>query len=115
LDSSSGIAPWGVLALLVLIYLGGSVWSHLRAQRVVADWAASNGYEVISLKRRWVVKGPFTFPGRANWVVFAGVLATPNGQTRACWIRVGGYWIGLLSDRVTVSWEEDEPLAAPPT
>jgi hypothetical protein len=101
-----------VPALVIMACVGVELWAHARAQRLVTDWAVSEGYQLVSCKRRWVDKGPFTWPARASWIVFAVVVASPNGRSRAGWIRVGGYWIGLLSSRLTVSWQDDELAAS---
>jgi hypothetical protein len=75
------------------------------AKGILAPWALANGYQFVSLKKKWFLLGPFRWH-TGNAVVFQGVVLTPDGEQRSGYIRVGTFFLGLWIDQVTVKWEE---------
>jgi hypothetical protein len=82
------------------------LWSIWRARRLVYGWAESNGYRIESCKYRWFSRGPMALDTSTHQRIFAVILTTPDGESRAAWVRAGGWMFGLLSSEITVRWEE---------
>jgi hypothetical protein len=78
----------------------------LARQRVYA-WAAANGHRILRCEYRWLARGPFSWFTSYAQAVYAVVLETPDGAQRACWVRVGDFFIGMLSSQIQVLWQTD--------
>lgn len=94
------IPAFVILAVLIL------VWTFRRSGRMVERWAQEKGYEVI--EKRWLMLG-----GRAFWwrkskshMVYYVTVRDPEGRIRSAYVRCGSWLLGLLSDHVTVEWDE---------
>jgi len=88
------------------LYVFGVAWWVARGSKLLADWARSNGYEILRKQRRFLRKGPFSFPRAWGLPVFRVTLQDGQGRTRRAWVRCGSWWTGLLSSKVTVEWDE---------
>ena len=98
-----------VLGAVVVVLVAGQILNARNRTRVagklLAPWAQANGYQFISLKKKWFRLGPFRWR-TVNAVVFRGVVLTTAGERRAGYFRVGGRLLGLLIDRVDVEWDK---------
>jgi hypothetical protein len=72
---------------------------------ILANWAYENSYQFIAIRKKWILVGPFRWRTCCA-VVFRGIVLTPDGQQRPAYFRVGGWFLGLWSDQVTVEWED---------
>ena len=81
-------------------------WHFSRAKAILNHWAQDNGYAILSSEQRWFRRGPFFFSTSEGQVVYYVTLRTPTGQERRGWVRCGGWWWGVLSDRAEVRWDE---------
>jgi hypothetical protein len=89
------------IASIVLI-----VTRHTRVARsILTYWAQANGFQFISLKRRWFRLGPFWWRS-GNAVVFRGVMLTATGERRTGYFRVGTFFLGIMIDQVAVEWDK---------
>ena len=96
---------WPVLVILAIIPLW-VVWYYSRANHLLQDWARHNGLQILHKQMRFLRRGPFLFRSTTRHVVFYVAVADRGGRTRHAWVRCGGWLIGLLSDRVTVEWQD---------
>jgi len=76
-----------------------------RARSILEQWAETNGYEILSSERRWF-GGTFWWRKSRNQEVYYVTIRTPEGQIRRGWVRCGGWFWGVLSDRADVEWDE---------
>ena len=97
-----------VLVLLittVLLTLGkhyvGRYWSGILIRR----WAVQNHYRLIDWKycQFWV--GPFVLRATNLQMVYVVTIEDQAGKTRQAWVRCRSWFLGLLSDELTVEWK----------
>jgi len=72
----------------------------------VNRWVVENGFELVKYEQRSFT--PFTLSlkmSRAQEVVFAEV-KDKHGVNKNCWLKLGGYGVGLLSYQVECKWVE---------
>lgn len=86
------------------------------AKARLKEWAAGNGYELLECDYRHIKIGPYHrkqfFVGKGNFLIFRIEVRTRDGEAKKGWARVGDYFLGTLSDKVDVLWD-DEHLTAP--
>jgi hypothetical protein len=85
----------GALLLSALYYL----WARLRLNA----WARKNQVRVLQCQWRLFLRGPYDAIGK--YVVFRVTAENPAGGERVGWVRLGGFWAGLLTDESDVVWE----------
>ena len=97
-----------MLAFIVLMWLCvlPVVWRVSRGNKLLADWGRRNGYQILRKQRRFLRKGPFSFPRASGLPVFYVTVQDGQGHTRRAWVRCGSWWTGLFSDKVTVKWDD---------
>lgn len=91
----------------VLLGIGGIAllsWSWDKSERMLREWAATNGYRVVDFERRWLRQGPFFVFSSKNQTVFYVTLADRESHVRHAYVRCGGWFLGMLSDQVNVEW-----------
>jgi hypothetical protein len=96
------------LLVLVMIVLGGTYiwWYFTRSLSMVEQWARDNGLTLVEVERRYMFHGPFWWRTGKGQAVFRVTVRDASGQVRHGYVRVGGFFLGLLSDQVEVEWEE---------
>lgn len=95
----------GLLVLIVLVLGGTHIWWYFtRSRNMVEQWARDNGLDLIAARRQVLFYGPFCWQiGRR--AVFRVTVRDASGQVRHGYVRVGGFFLGLLSDQVNVEWD----------
>ena len=66
--------------------------------REVEKWAKKEGFEIISSEFRWVIRGPYFISSSNSQRIFYVTLKDKTGSTKKAWVKVGGFFLGLLSD-----------------
>jgi hypothetical protein len=94
------IIAFAILAILAM------VWHSGRSSSLLNQWAAQNGYRVISQEYRTFFKGPFFWTSTKGQTIYYVVIEDSGGNRRGGWVRCGGWWLGLLSDNVEVRWDD---------
>lgn len=96
---------------LVVVALGLGltlmVWSLSRGRQILEQWAQSGGYRILSSERRWFRRGPFFWTTSKGQVVYHVVVQTPDGGTRRGYVRCGGFFWGMMSDKAEERWEAE--------
>ena len=92
------------LALIVVAVLATS-WRGSRGRDLLAGWAAREGYELESADYCWFWHGPFWWRSGKGQVVYRVVVRDREGVVRRGYVRLGGMFLGLLSDEVAVIWD----------
>lgn len=96
-------------AFFIAAFIGLAVllfFAHFqRSDSILERWAAEEGVEILSAEYRWLARGPFFWTSNKRSVYRVQVIDR-RGRTRRGWVRVGGYWLGLLSDHADVIWDD---------
>jgi hypothetical protein len=103
---ASDMQSFFFVALVVVVIVLGLVWHFERSNSLLHQWAAQNGYRIISQKYRNFFKGPYFWTSTRGQTVYYVVVEDPDGNTRSGWVRCGSWWFGLLSDNVEVHWDD---------
>jgi hypothetical protein len=96
------VVCFAVITVLVVI------WRVGRSRSLAQRWAQQNGYRLIACERRFFRRGPFWWRTSEYQDVFRVTVIDKTGRQRSGYIRVGGWFLGLLSDVVAVEWIKDE-------
>ena len=92
-------------AVAVALFMGIFVWEQRRSQELLQRWAAKHGYSLLSQEARYWRLGPFSGSTSKYQRAFRVRIRDPWGQERTGWVRLGNWWLGLLSDQVEERWE----------
>lgn len=94
----------GILAFLGLIIAIMS-WHFSRSHSVLEQWADENGYEILHSEYRHFFRGPFFWTSSKGQTVYYVSVRVNSGELRSGWVRCGGWFLGLLSNKAEVRWE----------
>ena len=108
-DSSYIFVP--ILLALILIGIGIYVWHFRRSRRMLEDWAQQNRFQSIEARYRWLMKGPFFWTSSKGQTVYRIAVVTSDGYRHTGWARCGGWWFGLLTNKVTAVWDGQPPYS----
>lgn len=95
-----------VFVVLIVIAIGVLmvVWQFSCSGTTLEQWAAENGYELLSTERRFIRRGPYFLTTSKGQEVFFITVRDVEGNILRGWARVGGFMVGQFSDRVSVRW-----------
>ncbi|HEY3321603.1 MAG TPA: hypothetical protein VGP72_14130 [Planctomycetota bacterium] len=94
----------GALCLGGLLYY--RLWEQKEAYRRLLRWADGNEYKLETAVPRRFNERPAFMSSSVLQVVFHVRLRAPGIGPREGWVRMGGYFSGLLSDTIDVFWEQ---------
>jgi hypothetical protein len=97
------IVIWILILLSMTISIWVSYFLHAKARRLINEWAERSNVKILKQKIRRFRKGPFFWTSSKEQVVYYGTIED-KGQTRNAYIRCGGFWPGMASDRIEVKW-----------
>ena len=80
-------------------------WHYSRASELLEEWARRHRYHILRQEYCYFFKGPFFWSSSKNQVVYYVTIEDRDGRQRTGWVRCGGFFFGLFSDNVEVSWE----------
>ena len=95
-----------VVAFVVLAILS-IAWTSSRSHSLIDQWAAENGYRVVSAEQRWLQRGPFFWTTSKGQTVYRVTIEDVAGRQRSGYVRCGSWMGGLLSDKVQVRWDDE--------
>lgn len=91
----------------LLIFLAVIFLHVIWAKRRIKQWAIRNNYKIIKCKICLVNIGPFSYFGTSGGQsVFKIEILSDKNKTRTGYVRAGGFFFGLLRDRVEVKWDK---------
>ena len=97
-----------LIPVVFVLFFGLVIWMNIaifgKSQRLIREWADSNGYSIIATELRFLRKGPFTWTSSRGQTVYYVTVQTPEGVMNA-YVRCGSFWVGLLSDKIDVKWD----------
>ena len=89
-----------VVILGAAVLVGAFTYGFVtRSRQLVQKWAAENGYELLSAQYSMFFKGPYFWSSRSQ-AVYRVQVRDREGRLRSGWVRCGGWFAGMLSDRV---------------
>jgi hypothetical protein len=95
-----------IVGLFILVACGTFIWHLARGQSLLEDWAQGEGLRIISSERRILRRGSYFFTTGKGQEVYYVTVEDADGKQRSGYVRCGGYFAGMLSDKVTVRWDE---------
>jgi hypothetical protein len=99
------------LALILLMLLGGGLalgltrWQLSRGEQMLEGWCRKAGVVLLSRRHCWILRGPYFWTASKGQVVYKFSVRDKAGRERSGHARCGGYWLGVLTDHVDVTWE----------
>jgi hypothetical protein len=95
-----------IIIPVIAALIGLSLWWHFgRSSSLLHQWAEQNGYRIVRQEYRTFFRGPFFWSSSKGQTVYHVVVEDSAGNRRSGYVRCGGWWLGLLSDRVEVRWD----------
>jgi hypothetical protein len=96
------------ILFLVWIALGLVIWirGEGRAVEQLQRWASAHGLRIVAMSRAYIWHGPFMIWSSRAQRVFTVSFADSKGNVRDAWARVGGWWMGTLTEQVDVRWRK---------
>lgn len=98
--------PLLVVALVLLAIVTVLYITLARSRTILEDWARDNHYELLSARFCWLWRGPFFLRSVQGQSVYHIRVSDANGRRRSGWVRCGGFFLGLFSDRADVYWDD---------
>lgn len=95
----------GFIALAVFL-VAMLVWHHSRAGSLLDQWARSNGFTILSREICLFFRGPFFWTTTKGQEVYRIRVRDQAGNPRSGYVRVGGAWLGMMSDHVEARWDD---------
>ena len=105
---TAGASNFEVLLIPVFLALTvwGFVWHFSRSRSILENWADQNGYQILERDYRNFFKGPFFWVCSRQQTVYHVKVRDREGRVRSGWVRCGGWFTGLWSDKAEVRWED---------
>ncbi|QEH35739.1 hypothetical protein OJF2_42960 [Aquisphaera giovannonii] len=97
--------------LVAFLVVAGFTWHFRRSRQLLENWAERNGYEILEAEYRHMFKGPFFFRSTRDQTVYRVTVRDKAGVHRG-WVRCGGWFFGLMTDKAEVRWDEPEAVKA---
>ena len=93
------------IGLVVMVIIGLTLWSNQRATAMIDTWAQQNGLRIVQREQRWFRKGPYFWRSSKYQQVWYVTVIDPHGMQHRVWVRCGGHFLGVWSDKIDVRWE----------
>ncbi len=94
------------VAALICLLIPFLAWHFRRSRDLVERWANANAYTIVAIERRHICAGPFFWLRGRGHEVFRIVVRDSRGEQRGAYVRTGGWFLGQLSEDVTVKWDD---------
>jgi hypothetical protein len=95
-----------LIVIVVAVGIAAFMWHLSRSRSLLEKWAAENGYKILHTEYRNLFRGPFFWTSSKGQTVYYVKIRDREGNVRTGWVRCGGWWLGLLSDKTEVRWED---------
>ena len=94
----------GVLVFVAILAVAAT-FHFQRSGNILRWWAERNGFRLVAWEYRWFFTGPFWFRAKGQ-TVYRVVVEDRAGRRRAGWVRCGGWFLGLWTDKAEVRWDQ---------
>ena len=91
--------------LLIVVAVISIIWTYSRADDLLDRWASSNGYQLLHKEQRSLRTGPYFWRHSRGQLVYYVTITDHSGERRSAYVRLGGWWMGLWSEDVDVTWD----------
>ena len=95
-----------LIALFVAAIILSICWRFSRSQSLLKQWANQNQYKILKSENRNIFRGPYFLRSSEGQTVYHVTLQDTTGRIRSGWVRCGGWWAGLFTNKVDVKWED---------
>ena len=97
------LSSFQFILFFIAVIIAHVVW----AKRRIKQWALRNNHKITKCKICLVNLGPFSYFGTSGGQsVFKIEAVNTEGKARTGYARAGGFFFGLLRDRVEVKWDK---------
>lgn len=103
MDRNIFIIAW--LICMSLIMIATLRWERWRSEQLIDRWAREHNYQLIERTYLWFSRGPFFWRSSKGQTVYYVTLLDDQGNMRRAWVRCGGWFLGLWSDKIAVEWD----------
>ena len=79
-------------------------WQLGRGREMLESWCRRSGLDLTSCAHRLLFRGPYFWSSKGQ-VVFRFTARDTAGRARSGYARYGGFWIGVFTEQVDVSWD----------
>lgn len=102
---------WLIFLILLVVGLGMAsfYWGRIRSRWMIEEWAQQNNLTILGAEYKWFSRGPFFWTSSKGQTVYRITAITPEGHHHTGWARCGGFFMGLLTNKVTVKWDNPQP------
>jgi hypothetical protein len=90
----------------IVILIVGIAWHATRSRSVLDQWADENGFEILHSEYRHMRLGPFFWTSSKGQTVYYVHVRDQQGRERMGWVRCGGWFLGLMSNKAEVRWDD---------
>ena len=94
-----------LIFIFVAFFPAFLIFHFSRSRSILEQWAESNGYEIVSSEHRFL-GGPFWWRKSKGQEVYYVTIRTPDGQLKRGWVRCGGWFWGIFTNKADVEWDE---------
>ncbi len=96
--------PLALLAIVVITIVVLN-WRGTRSNELIDQWARANNLQIVQKEARNFFRGPMFWTTSKSQTVYRITVVDQAGRPRSGWVRCGGIWLGLHSDKVDVRWD----------
>ncbi len=96
--------PLALLAIVVITIVVLS-WRGTRSNELIDQWARANNLQILQKEARNFLRGPMFWTTGKSQTVYRITVIDQNGRQRSGWVRCGGMFLGLHSDKIDVRWD----------
>ena len=105
--NTKAFGSYGFL-LVGVVGLGAYVaWCFSRSAAILRHWAAESSFEIVDAKIQFFSYGPFDWISSNGQTVYHVQIRDRDRRERSGWVRCGSFWLGVLSKKVEVRWDEE--------
>ena len=90
--------------IAMLIYANNSVGDR-KALFIIDAWANSKELDIEHCERRYLRTGPFFFMSSKYQRIYYMTVCDRQGRKKTVWLKLGGYFTGMLKEEVEAIWE----------
>ncbi len=94
-----------LLIIVIALAIASTIHRSKRSNEILERWAASNQLRILNNETRHFFRGPMFWRTSKNQIVFRVSVIDQYGRQRSGWVRCGGWFWGLHSDKVDVRWD----------
>ena len=89
------------------VVIGSIVWHYSRSRSVLEQWANEHGFEILHSEYRTLFRGPFFWTTSRGQTVYYVRVRDRQGTEHTGWVRCGGWFLGLMTNKAEVRWEKE--------